>query len=70
MIDIEKVKNFILNKQDKKEFMEIPGCAFSIHIQAGTSEIGFEKIIKSKEIVARYEGCLATFEEFQQNLGI
>ncbi|OXG08610.1 hypothetical protein BC749_106319 [Flavobacterium araucananum] len=58
--------NYLLNQQDKKEFMETPGFAFSIHIQAGTSAIGFEKTVKSKEIAAKYEGYLAAFEEFQQ----
>lgn len=57
--------NYLLNQQDKKVFMETPGYAFSIHIQAGTSAIGFEKTVRSKEIVAKYEGQLEVFAEFQ-----
>lgn len=58
--------NFLLNKQDKQEFMETPGFALSIHIQGGTSAVGFEKTVKSKEMAVEYQGNLATFDEFQQ----
>nr|WP_322624526.1 hypothetical protein [uncultured Flavobacterium sp.] len=59
------MNNYLLNQQDKKEFMEAPGFAFSIHIQSGTSARGFEKTVKSKEIATKYDGHLATFDEFQ-----
>jgi hypothetical protein len=58
--------NFLLNKQEKKEFMEKPGLAFSIHIEAGTSEIGFENTVMCREIAVKYDGHLATFDEFQE----
>lgn len=60
------INNYLLNQQDKKEFMESPGFAFSIHIQAGTSAIGFEKTVRSKEIATKYNGHLTTFDEFQE----
>lgn len=60
------LNNYVLCQQDKKEFMETPGFAFSIHIKAGTSAMGFEKTVTSKEIAAKYDGHLATFDEFQE----
>ncbi|MXN92387.1 hypothetical protein GR160_14250 [Flavobacterium sp. Sd200] len=64
------MNNYLLNKLDKKEFMETPGFAFSIHIQAGTSAIGFEETVRSKEVATLYEGSLTTFDEFQNNWGM
>jgi hypothetical protein len=62
--------NFLLAKQEKKEFMEKPTFAFSIHIQAGTSAINFENTVTCKKIATKYEGHLATFDEFQQKWNI
>ncbi|MFT3795644.1 hypothetical protein [Flavobacterium sp.] len=58
--------NYLLTKQEKKEFMEKPGFAFSICIKAGTSAIGFEKTVSCKKIAVSYDGNLSTFEDFQQ----
>lgn len=59
--------NFILNKQDKKEFMERPDTAFAIHIEIGSSLQRENKII-GRDIVNKYEGRLAIFTDpFEPN---
>lgn len=52
--------NFILNKQDKKEFMERPDTAFAIHIQIGSSTTRETNVV-GRDIVNKYEGRLAIF---------
>ncbi len=54
--------NFILNKEDKKDFMERPDTAFAIRIQIGSSS-HIEKNIVGRDIVNKYEGRLAIFAD-------
>jgi hypothetical protein len=61
--------NFILSKQNKKDFMEQPDDGFSIHIYV-SSAVYRENIVKGKDISNKYEGCLSTFTEFQPNWSI
>lgn len=59
--------NFILNKQDKKDFMEKPDTAFAIHIQIGSSAHIENKVV-GRQIVNKYEGRLAIFSDpFEPN---
>lgn len=53
--------NFILRKQDKKEFMEKPDTAFCIDIDMGPS-LQIEKTVIGRDIVNKYEGRLAVYE--------
>lgn len=59
--------NFILAQQDKQKFMEEPGLAFSIYIQVGGLGVQRENTVVGKQISTKYNGCLSTFTEFQQN---
>lgn len=59
--------NFILSKENKKEFMEKPDVGFSIHIRIG-SVVQDEKIVKGGSTENRYEGQISKFTEFNQNL--
>lgn len=60
--------NFVLNKQDKKEFMERPDTAFAIHIQIDSISHRESKVV-GRDIVNNYEGRLATFSNpFEPNL--
>ncbi|HEX7904690.1 MAG TPA: hypothetical protein VF487_12480 [Chitinophagaceae bacterium] len=59
--------NFILNKQDKKDFMERPDTAFVIHIQIGSSSHRENKVV-GRDVVNKYEGRLAVFNDpFEPN---
>ena len=59
--------NFILNKQDKKDFMERPDTAFAIHIQIGSSSSRENKVV-GRDVVNKYEGRLAIFTDpFEPN---
>lgn len=58
--------NFILNKQNKKEFMQKPDTGFSVSIAVG-SQIFTESIVEGKDISNNYEGQIATFTDFQPN---
>ncbi len=58
--------NFILNKQNKKKFMEKPDNGFSIYIQVGAS-VHSENIVKGKNIKNKYEGRLSLFKDFRPN---
>ena len=59
--------NFILNKQDKKDFMERPDTAFAILIEIGSSTQRESKIV-GRDIVNKYEGRLAIFTDpFEPN---
>jgi len=53
--------NFILNNQDKKDFMERPDTGFIIHIQMGSSTQSEKKVV-ARDVVNKYEGRLAVFE--------
>ncbi|HMK04264.1 MAG TPA: hypothetical protein VK489_08740 [Ferruginibacter sp.] len=54
--------NFILRKQDKKEFMEKPDTAFSVYIDM-CSSTQRENTMFGSDIVNKYEGRLAVFED-------
>ncbi|WP_373548401.1 hypothetical protein [Haliscomenobacter sp.] len=57
--------NFVLNKENKKDFMEKPDVGFSIHIQIG-SVVQEEKIVKGGSIKNIYEGRISKFTEFSE----
>lgn len=52
--------NFILNKQDKKDFMEKPDTAFTIHIETGSS-FHRENYVVGRDVINKYEGRMAVF---------
>jgi len=58
--------NFVLNKKNKKEFMEKPDTGFSVRINIGSVAHG-ETTVKGKNISNKYEGRMATFTDFQLN---
>lgn len=59
--------NFILNKLDKKEFMERPDTAFSVHIQIASSSHREDTVV-GKDIINKYEGRLSIFKNpFEPN---
>jgi len=55
--------NFILNKENKKYFMEKPDIGFSIYISVG-SVVHQEKIVKGGSTRNKYDGQIAEFTEF------
>ena len=55
--------NYILKKMDKKEFMEKPGYAFSIHIRAGLG-VNSQSTCVGKDIFVEYNGRMSIFDEF------
>lgn len=59
--------NFVLNKENKKDFMEKPDIGFSINIRIG-SLVQDEKIIKGGSTKNKYEGRISKFTEFGSNL--
>lgn len=59
--------NFVLRKQDKKEFMETPDCGFSISIQINSSN-QIVKVVKSENLRNEYDGKLKVFDEFKKRL--
>jgi len=59
--------NFILSKENKKDFMEKPDVGFSIHIRIG-SVVQEEKIVKGGSTKNKYEGRISKFTEFNPNL--
>ncbi|TJY34681.1 HEPN domain-containing protein [Pontimicrobium aquaticum] len=59
--------NFILSKENKKDFMEKPDIGFSINIRIG-SVIQDEGIVKGGSTKNKYEGQISKFTEFTQNL--
>lgn len=59
--------NFIPSKETKKDFMEKPDIGFSIHIRIG-SVVQDEKIVKGGSTKNIYEGQMARFTEFSENL--
>jgi len=59
--------NFILNKQDKKAYMEQPDTAFAIHIQIGSISHRESRVV-GREVINTYEGRLAIFTDpFEPN---
>ena len=62
--------NFVLNNQDKKDFMEKPDTAFSVHIQIDSSSHR-ENTLVGRDIVNKYEGRLSIFKDpFEPNLSV
>lgn len=59
--------NFVLNKENKKDFMEKPDIGFSIHIRIG-SVVQTEEIVKGGSTKNKYEGRISKFTEFGSNL--
>lgn len=59
--------NFVLNKENKKDFMEKPDVGFSIYIQI-ESVVQEEKIVKGGSSRNKYEGRISKFTEFEPNL--
>ncbi len=59
--------NFILNKENKKDFMEKPDFGFSIYIRIG-SVVQEEKIVKGGSTKNKYEGRISKFTEFGPDL--
>ncbi|NAY92660.1 hypothetical protein GTQ34_12095 [Muricauda sp. JGD-17] len=60
-------KNFVLSKENKKDFMERPDVGFSVHLRIG-SVVQEEKIVKGGSTKNKYEGQISKFTEFNQNL--
>ena len=63
------IYNICLKKKNKKAFMEKPDTGFSVRINIGAFVHG-ETIIKGENILNKYEGCMATFTDFQNNWGV
>jgi hypothetical protein len=59
--------NFVLNKENKKDFMEKPDVGFSISIRID-SVIQEEEIVKGGSTKNKYEGQISKFTEFGSNL--
>lgn len=59
--------NFVLNKENKKDFMEKPDVGFSINIRIG-SVVQEEEIVKGGSTKNKYEGRISKFTEFGLNL--
>uniref|UniRef100_UPI00404AF0F7 hypothetical protein n=1 Tax=Gelidibacter sp. TaxID=2018083 RepID=UPI00404AF0F7 len=58
--------NYILNKENKKDFMEKLDEGFSIQISTN-SVVHTETTIKGKGIINKYEGKISIFTDFQSN---
>ena len=59
--------NFILRKENKKDFMEKPDIGFSIHIRIGPI-VQDQKIVKGGSTRNKYEGQISKFTGFNQDL--
>lgn len=59
--------NYILSKENKKDFMEKTDVGFSIHIRIGSVSQD-EKIVKGGSTKNKYEGQISKFTEFNQDL--
>jgi hypothetical protein len=57
--------HYILNNENKKDFMEKPDVGFSIHIRIG-SVVQDEKIVKGGSTKNKYEGRISKFTDFNQ----
>lgn len=55
--------NFVLGKENKKDYMEKPDVGFSIIIRIG-SVVQEEKIVKGRSTKNKYEGRMSKFTEF------
>lgn len=55
--------NFVLHKENKKDFMEKPDVGFSIYISIGSS-VHRENVFKGGSTRNKYEGRIAEFTEF------
>jgi HEPN domain-containing protein len=55
--------NYILNQENKKDYMEMPDIGFSIYISVG-SVVHREEIAKGGKTQNKYEGHIAEFKEF------
>ncbi|MNL84833.1 hypothetical protein D3C87_2129330 [compost metagenome] len=55
--------NFVLNREDKKEFMEKPDVGFSICISIG-SAVHRENVVQGGNTRNKYDGRIAEFTEF------
>lgn len=58
--------NYILNKENKKDYMEMPDIGFSIYISVG-SVVHREEIVKGGSKKNKYEGRIAEFNEFSND---
>ena len=58
--------NFILKKENKKDFMEKPDVGFSIHIRI-ESVVQTEQTVKGGSTINKYEGRISKFSEFGSN---
>lgn len=58
--------NYILKKQNKKDFMEMPDIGFSIYIDIGPI-VHHEKVVKGGKTKNKYEGRIAEFNEFSND---
>ncbi|KZS41902.1 hypothetical protein AWE51_00200 [Aquimarina aggregata] len=59
--------NFILSKENKKEFMEKADVGFSVDIRIG-SVVQEEKIVKGGSTKNKYQGQISKFTGFNENL--
>lgn len=55
--------NYILNQENKKDYMEMSDIGFSIYISVG-SVVHTEEIVKGGSTRNKYEGQIAEFNEF------
>lgn len=55
--------NYILNRENKKDYMEMPDIGFSIYINV-RSVVHTEKIVKGGSTRNKYDGKIAEFDEF------
>lgn len=61
--------NYILNQENKKDYMEMSDLGFSIYISVG-SVIHREEIVKGRSTRNKYDGQIAEFREFGSNFTI
>lgn len=59
--------NFILKKENKKDFMEKPDVGFSIYIRVGCV-VHEEKVVKGGSTRNNYDGRISQFTEFSADL--
>ncbi|KAF2326624.1 HEPN domain-containing protein [Flavobacterium ginsenosidimutans] len=55
--------NYILNQENKKDYMEMPDIGFSIYISVG-SVVHTEEIVKGGSTQNKYDGQIAEFTDF------
>ncbi len=59
--------NYILKKENKKDFMEKPDVGFSIYIRVG-SVVHEEKVVKGGSTINKYDGKISEFTGFMSDL--